>query len=380
MEYFSILESSASYEEARDRLLQLLQEKPGDGGVLKMLAVVSSLLGQTAQAFRYFHKAIQVNPQDSEAHYSMATLYLQHGNYPAGFAEYEWRHNRAHQHAPSYAPNATLWQGRPLRDEALALRCDQGLGDNLQFIRFLPQVRERVAKIHLVCYPALVRLFSRLEGLAGVVAENEPVPRCQFHCSLASLPRIFKTTLETLPRTVPYLPLSQPIRSSTWAGRPRVGLVWRANVASPDGAYRSAPLEAFRPLADLSVDWISLQKEVTDAEREVLRTDFKADELGGSFQDLKDTADVLETLDLVVTVDTSIVHLAGALARPTWVLLPRSADWRWLLDRHDSPWYPTATLFRQVKDADWTVPIEAVRRQFEACLERRSFSHPASIM
>jgi tetratricopeptide (TPR) repeat protein len=375
VEYFSILESSANFEEARDRLLALLQEKPNDGGLLKMLGVVSGLLGQTAQAFRYYQTAIQANPQDGEAHFNVALLYLQHGNYPAGFTEYEWRRNRTHQQAPACAPDAALWDGRPLRDEPLVLRCEQGLGDNIQFIRFLPQVRERVAKIYLVCYPALHRLFSGLEGLAGIGPENESLPPCLFHASLASLPRIFKTSLETLPRTVPYLPVSPP--TPRRSARPRVGLAWRANVASADGSYRSAPLAAFRPLADLPVDWISLQMELTDEEKYILRTDFKAEDKGNSFQDLKDTADVVETLDLVVTVDTSMVHLAGAMARPTWVLLPRSSDWRWLLDRRDSPWYPTATLIRQTKDSDWSGPVRAVRRGFDAALDRGNFRDPS---
>jgi len=149
-----------------------------------------------------------------------------------------------------------------------------------------------------------------------------------------------------------------------------VGLVWRANVDSPSGNYRSVPLSALLPLANLPVDWISLQKEITDEEREILRTDFAAEERGSTFRDLKDTADLVETLDLVITVDTSVVHVAGALARPVWILLPKLSDWRWLLDRRDSPWYPTLTLFRQKRDSDWSEQVRAVHQNLQNCLDR----------
>ncbi|HEX4141130.1 MAG TPA: tetratricopeptide repeat protein [Candidatus Methylacidiphilales bacterium] len=359
MEYFRILETSGSYEEARDQLLGLLKEKPNDGAILRALAVVYGLLDQPAQVFRCYQKALQANPQDAQVHFDLGLLYLQHGNYLAGFVEYEWRRNLASLKAPANAPGAKPWDGRELREEALVLHCEQGLGDCVQFIRFLPHVRERVAKIYLVCYPALLRLFSGLEGLAGIVAEKEPLPPCQYHCSLLSLPRVFKTTLETLPKAVPYLPLAGVERLA--GARPRIGFVWRAKADSANGGYRSVPLAELRPLADLPVEWISLQKDITDEEQTMLRTEFAAEERGSTFQDLKDTADLVETLDLVLTVDTSIAHIGGALARPTWVLVPRYSDWRWLLDRSDSPWYPTAALFRQETNGDWAGPIRAVR-------------------
>jgi Tetratricopeptide repeat len=355
--------AAGRYEDARDQLLQLLKERPGDSATLRSLGLVSTRLGQPAQAFRFCHQALQANPQDAEAHFSLAILYLLHGNYEKGFIEYEWRLARENCIAHRYA-QGTVWDGRPLKDEALMLHCEQGFGDNLQFIRFLPQLRERVAKIYLACHPELVRLFSGLEGLAGIVTDKQALPPCDYHCPLLSLPRIFKTTLETLPREIPYLPAS--ISSSSDSRRPRVGLVWRANRSSPNSNYRSIPLAALQSLSNLSLDWISLQRDPDDNEREILRTHFKAEDLGGTFHDFKDTADCLETLDLILTVDTSVVHLAGALGRPTWMLLPRWADWRWLLDRPDSPWYPTLTLFRQTLDGDWNHPLQAVREKLLA--------------
>ncbi len=364
MEYYDLLASSGSHEEARDRLLELLREKPDDGAILRALAVVYGLLDQPAQVARSYQKAIRANPQDAESHFNLALLYLQHGNYLPGFIEYEWRVPQAKMKPPANAPGAVPWDGRVLREEALVVHCEQGLGDCVQFIRFLPLVRERVAKIYLVCYPALLRLFSGLEGLAGIVTDKDTLPACAFHCPLLSLPRIFKTTMETLPRTIPYLPVTGVERPA--GTRRRIGLVWRANAVSRNGSYRSVPLADLRPLADLPVDWISLQKDPTEEERAVLRADFAAEDGGSAFQDMKDTADVVETLDLVLTVDTSVAHIGGALGRSTWVMLPRYSDWRWLLDRSDSPWYPTVTVFRQKAEDSWAELIRAVRQSLQS--------------
>jgi Tetratricopeptide repeat len=368
VEDYGLLESSASYEEARDRLLMLLQEKPDDGSLLRSLAVVYGLLGEPAKVFRCYQKAIKSNPRDGESHFNLALLYLQHGNYTPGFIEYEWRLNRVHRSAPANALGAELWDGRPLREEALLLHTEQGFGDSVQFIRFLDQVRQRAEKIYLSCPSALLRLFSGLDGLAGVVAEGQPLPRCHFHCSLLSLPHLFNTTIESLPGKIPYLPVSQMARPQL--ERPRIGLAWRAKTSSPNGAYRSMPLADFRPLIGLPVDWVSLQKDVTDEEKQVLTEEFAAEERGSTLQDFKDTADLIETLDLVLTVDTSAAHISGALNRPTWVLVPQYSDWRWLLDRDDSPWYPSVTVFRQKVNGDWSGQVDAILQRLRDGLNR----------
>ena len=356
-------------EEARGLLLALLKERPASSAVLRSLGLVSLRLGQPTQAARYCRQAVQADPQDSEAHFSLALLLLLNGNYEQGWVEYEWRLTRDNCVAHRYAQGAR-WDGRPLEDEALMLHCEQGFGDNLQFIRFLPLLRHRVKKIYLACHPELVRLFSGLEGLAGIVTDQQPLPCCQFHCPLLSLPYLFKTTLATIPQKVPYLPVSNPLPEGP--RRPRVGLVWRANRSSSNSSYRSVALAALRTLANLPVDWISLQRDPDIDEREILEIDFKAQDIGATFRDFKDTSDRLESLDLILTVDTSVAHLAGALGRPTWLLLPKCSDWRWLQDRSDSPWYPTMSLFRQATDGDWDGPLNSVRQKLESFLAARS--------
>jgi hypothetical protein len=346
-------------EESREILRAVLHETRG-ATELRSLGHACARLGETSLAVRCFRGAIDAEPMNSEAHFSFALFLLQHGNYEQGFIEYEWRLNRERCVVPRYAEGATLWDGRLLEDGALMLHCEQGFGDNLQFIRFLSQVRARVKTIYLACHPELVRLFSGLEGLAGIVTDGQPLPKCEFHCPLLSLARIFKVRLETLPRQVPYLP-APAIEARVKSARKRVGLVWRASRASPNGAYRSVALADLRPLAGLPIDWVSLQKDPDAEEQKILRDDFRALESGSAFHDFQDTAECVQGLDLVLAVDTSVAHVAGALGRPTCLLLPRWTDWRWLLDRDDSPWYPTMTIFRQETDGDWKGPLAALR-------------------
>jgi tetratricopeptide (TPR) repeat protein len=352
-------------EETREILRALHFETPNAVPELRALGQTCARLGESALAFRCFRQAVQVDPQSSDAHFSLALLYLQHGNYEHGFVEYEWRLNRENCIIPRYAGEAPFWDGRVLDGEALMLHCEQGFGDNLQFIRFLPQVRERVKTIHLACHPELVRLFSGLEGVASIVTDGEPVPRCEFHCPLLSLPRLFKVTLETLPRSMPYLPVPR-VEPRAPSARKRIGLVWRASRASPNGAYRSVPLADLRPLTDLPLDWVSLQKDPDAEELQILREDFRAEERGNGFRDFQDTAECVQDLDAVISVDTSVVHVAGALGRPTHLLLPRVTDWRWLLNRSDSPWYPTMTIYRQEKEGDWSSPLAKLRAELVA--------------
>ncbi len=357
-------------DEVREILRAVLHGTPNSAPALRALALTCAKLEQDALALRCFRTALQIDPLDGEVHFSYALFLLQRGSYEHGFIEYEWRLNRDNCIVPRYAEGATLWDGRALQDKALMLHCEQGFGDNLQFIRFLPQLRERVNTIYLACHPELVRLFSGLEGLAGIVTDKQPLPKCEFHCPLLSLARIFKVTLETLPRGVPYLPVPKiPPRDKS--ARKRIGLAWRASRASPNGAYRSVSLADLRPLANLPVDWISLQKDPDAGEQQILRDDFHAQERGSAFHDFQDTADCMQSLDLAVSVDTSVVHVAGALGRPTCLLLPKSTDWRWLLNRTDSPWYPTATLYRQETEGDWNRPLAALRETIESLMLRK---------
>jgi len=358
--------NQGDYENARRLLEDLAAKRPDDPAVLRGLALVLIRLDEPKRAFANLQKALKVAPNDAEAHFSLATFYLSRGNYPQGFVEYEWRLSLPKCIAPRYAGEAAFWDGRSLEGESLMLHCEQGVGDAMQFIRFLPQVRERVRTIHLACHPGLVRLFSELEGLAGIVTEKQEVPRCDFHCPLLSLPRIFGTTLETLPRTVPYLPV--PTVQQTVGTMPRVGLVWRAGAPNAGGSYRSATLRELLPWAEAPVEWVNLQKDANAEEKALLRSAFRVAGEGPALRDFQETAEVVQGLDLVISVDTSPLHVAGGLGKPIWIPVPRWADWRWLTGRADSPWYPTATLFRQERDRDWSGPVREIGLQLRKWL------------
>ena len=343
-------------------LLEHLHQTGTSAQILRGLAQVNTRLSRPAKALRYALEAVRKFPQDADAHFTLALLYLLHGNCEQGFTEYEWRLNRdVSMIVPEYAEGRQLWDGRPLESEPLLLHCEQGFGDNLQFIRFLPQLKERVKTIYLACHPELFRLFSKLEGLAGLVTEKQPIPSCEVHCPLLSLPHRLKVRLDNIPQA-PYLFASSSSSEQFYKqNKPRVGLVWRAKLASPNGHYKSVTLKELLPLTTLPVEWISLQKDPDRAEKEMLQNHFHAQEMGGNFQDFLDTADGLSGLDYLITVDTSVAHLAGAMGVKTLLLLPKWPDWRWLLDRSKSPWYPNMTLFRQDKDRNWSHAIDQLK-------------------
>jgi len=271
-----------------------------------------------------------------------------------------------------------MWDGRPLNGQRVLIHAEQGLGDSIQFIRYAPRIVERGGVVVVECQQALVELFKTARGVSEVVAAGEPLPPFDFHVPMLSQPLVFKTTLETIPGEIHYL-TADPARCEIWRqkiggerSRLRAGLVWGGNPANPGDRTRSIRLEKLLPLLRVEgVDFFSLQKdrgaeqirEVPGAARIIDHT--------GSLSSFAETAALLVQLDLVISVDTAIVHLAGALGRPVWALLPLAPDWRWLLNRYDSPWYPTLRLFRQPRIADWDSVIVEVREQLEAFVKSR---------
>ena len=246
----------------------------------------------------------------------------------------------------------------------MLLHNEQGLGDALQFCRYVPLLRDRGAEIILEIESPLQELLSRLPGISRCIAKGDPLPAFDFHCPLTSLPLAFSTTLDTVPAEVPYLP--QP---SEGAGpqlgpseRPRIGLVWSGNPNHTNDRNRSLPFRELLPLFDgVAAEFVSLQKNLHPEDEELMRQRSDVLDLGPALRDFCATAAVVEQLDLIISVDTSVAHLAGGLGRPLWILLPYIPDWRWLLDRDDSPWYPSARLFRQTATRDWAEVVERVR-------------------
>lgn len=328
--------------------------------------------GQAADAFE---NALRCNPDDPDARYGKAWTSLLTGDFAQAWAGFERRWNPG---GPRY-PNCPVWKGETFHGRTLLLYAEQGLGDAIFFVRYVPLVAERGGRILIECAKPLRRFFQTLPSVSSVFVFGEPAPDFDVQASFFSLPRIFGTTLHQIPRKVPYLGV--PEESTVQlppaeSGRMKVGLVWECSGLPLWGQNRSVPLTALAPLLTLSnVSFYSLQ--VGPGSRQLQESPFHENiiDLGPQLTDFGATASAISQLDLVITVDTSASHVAGALAKPVWVLLPFAPDWRWMLERTDSPWYPTVRLFRPAKPGDWTGVVAAVR---EALLEQSRAIQPVS--
>ncbi|AOI76222.1 tetratricopeptide repeat protein [Burkholderia sp. NRF60-BP8] len=316
-------------------------------------------------ALAAYDRAIALRPDYAEAHFARASLYLIEGDFARGWPEYEWR-LRDTQLARHYRPfTQPAWQGdTPLGGRTVLIHAEQGFGDTLHFCRYVPLVAARGARVVFEVQPPLRALMASLPGAVDVIARGDPLPAFDCQVPLLSLPHAFRTDEATIPYAGAYLH-ADPQRTRQWEAllgerrRPRIGIAWAGNPAHRNDHNRSIDFARLAPLFDLDVDWISLQKPVRErdaallAAAPVLRVD---DELG----DFADTAALIGALDLVIAVDSAVAHLAGALGHAVWVLLPDPAEWRWMRTRGDSPWYPSARLFRQAAPGDWTGAIDAV--------------------
>jgi tetratricopeptide (TPR) repeat protein len=315
-------------------------------------------LHQLDEAVASYDRALELRPDYADAHFGRAAALLRKGALREGFAEYEWRRRR-HDAQQRVLPGPE-WDGVEAAGRRLLVYTEQGYGDAVQFARYVPLLAARGATVLLECQPALVRLFTSLAGVSQVLARGEPLPAFDAHVPLMSLPRLFGTELESIPSAVPYL--APPARLlGEWRtrigsdGQRRVGLVWAGTPNPSWRSPRSVPASALAPLASISgVRFFSLQKD------EAERPPFDITDLSRELDDFASTVAALSCLDLVISVDTAAAHLAGALGRPVWLMLPQAADWRWLLDREDSPWYPTMWLFRQPIWGDWQSVVQAV--------------------
>ena len=260
-----------------------------------------------------------------------------------------------------------IWRGEPLNGARILLHAEQGLGDSIQFLRYVPMVHAAGGKVILNVPSALARLAASVHGVDTLTIDEEIPPTFDRHCPLMSLPLAFKTTLDSIPSQTPYLTVPEDALRAAKAHigptqKRRIGLVWSGNPKCTEDQIRSMPLSCFEPLLDLEgLQFFSLQLGPAAAQLAAIQKPIT--DLRHAINDLADTAALMTHLDMIMTVDTSMAHLAGALAKPTWVLLPSAPDWRWLMDREDSPWYPTVRLFRQPTFGDWTSVIARVRHE-----------------
>nr|WP_249158220.1 tetratricopeptide repeat protein [Bradyrhizobium jicamae] len=324
------------------------------------LAVALRNAGRIDEALEVSHRAIALDPDQPLAHYNHAHFLLMNGDLEAGFEEYRWRRQCKSLSDGDPVFTEPEWQGEPLDGRTLLLFAEYGLGDALQFVRYLPMAADMGGPVVLQVQPALAALLRTIRPDVTVAARGEPLPPFDLQLPLMSLPRIFRTTLDSIPADIPYLQ-ADPARVTRWqrvlggVSALKVGVVWSGNPCHKGDRQRSLSAEAVLPrLVVPCVQLYSLQKEPRPEDRPVLaRLGGDVVDLALALGDFADTAAAVAALDLVIAVDTSVAHLAGALGRPVWVLLPYALDWRWLRDREDSPWYPTMRLFRQRAPQAW---------------------------
>lgn len=327
-------------------------------------------LGQREEARAQFREAIAIKPDFAAAHFNEACELLADGNFTEGFRQYEWRLRL--NGTPIRTFGRPLWSGdaAAIDGRCILLHAEQGLGDTLQFVRYAPRIASLGARIVLEVQPALRDLIARTFPEMQVVAQGDALPEFDFHCPLLSLPRVLGTTLRSVPTGPPYI-AADARHAERWAarldGRSRlkVGLVWAGNRGHANDRNRSLDFARLAPLLrDTSCAFYSLQ--VGPRAADLHQIPGTVDDLSAELTDFEQTAAALANLDLVLSVDTSVCHLAGAMGRPTWVLLPFAPDWRWLRARDDSPWYPTMRLFRQRAPGDWDTVVLRLARAIAA--------------
>ena len=332
------------------------------------LGTVLRSLHRLEDACRAFRTAIELNPEFALAQFNLGTTLLLAGRYAEGWPGY--RHHARVAGSPLLGAPSTEWDGRPIPGRRLLVYADQGLGDTIQFARFLPLCkRTSRAQVVFRCQPALRRLLAQCEGVDELCTTDDPVPPFDFQVPLASLPGTFSVTIDQVGLGPPYLtpPAELPPRmgnlfDETTAGR-RVGLVWQGNPRQARDVVRSCPLEKLVPLLALpEIHYFSLQCDAGGrSQLGASPVAGRVADVGGFLEDFAHTAAVLARLDLLITVDTAIAHLAGSLGRPVWTMLCHTPDWRWHLDRCDSPWYASMRLFRQPTWGDWESVVEQIR-------------------
>ena len=366
-------------EEALHSLEQVLAVSTDQADALRGMGVTLEILNRRREALDCLERSLQLKPGHAEALCNRGFAHLALGHLPQGFRDMEQRWETRHLRGARLKTSAPLWLGeQPLRGRTLLLHHEQGFGDTLQFVRYIPLLAPFGGRLILRLPPPLFELMRSLPGGAQLVSDREPLPAHDFHCPLMSLPLPLGTTLETIPAVVPYL-AADAARVAHWRGklhgdgRPRIGVVWAGRQFKPVNRRRDMRLEILRPLLQLDAQLVSLQKEIPEADQPLIVDFPQLARLGETATDFADTAALIENLDLVVTVDSAVAHLAGALGKPVWIMNRHAACWRWMEQRSDSPWYPTARLFRQPALGDWDgLVLEVVGAMRKWLAQRRS--------
>jgi FKBP-type peptidyl-prolyl cis-trans isomerase 2 len=327
--------------------------------------------GEFDEAIQSYKKTIDIAPDHAEAHWNIALINLLLGNFEKGWKGYEWRW-KLKDIIVKRDFSQPLWDGTDIKDRTILLHAEQGFGDTIQFIRYAPLVAQRGAKVIVECQKELVRLLKNVVGIHRIIAHGEELPDFDIHCPILSLPGIFGTDLTNIPAKIPYihadLSLIKKWHDTIASNNSEyhVGLVWSGDPSFKDFHLKSCSLKSFAPLAQAAnITFYSLQKGDASEQARNVPEGIKLIDYTDKIHDFSDTAAIIKNLDLIISIDTDVAHLGGALGKPVWTLLPFIPDWRWMLNRNDSPWYPTMKLFRQTSRGDWQLVIEKVKKALE---------------
>jgi tetratricopeptide (TPR) repeat protein len=358
--------------EANDRALAIAPQYP-TAWLNRGKALMQ--LNRCDDAIASYREALAIRKDFADAHFNNALALLTRGDYARGFAEYEWRWRRSEMPAQK-SRGKPLWLGEyPLAGKTVLLHAEQGLGDTIQFARYAPLLAASGARVVLEVQDELKRLLGRLDGVAAVIARGEQSPPFDVHCPLGSLPLALHTEPGAVPAQIPYL-AADTAQVEKWSTRldalprPRIAIAWSGNPSHDNDRNRSIPFARLAPLFACCGDgktagFISIQRDLRAEDAAALAVETSVTHLGAALSDFSDTAALLALCDFVIAVDTAAVHLAGAMGRPVWVLVPFAPDWRWTRDGESTPWYPTARLFRQTALGDWDGVIARVAEELK---------------
>jgi hypothetical protein len=354
------------FAEAEAACRRALELRPDYARAMTNLGAAVAEQGRSAEAIQLHLRAIQLEPELNEAHWNLAMVSLRVGDLKRGFAEYEWRF-KGPDGVKLSKYTAPRWDGRDLAGKTILLHGEQGIGDIIQFVRYAPLIAAKKGRIVLVCHREICRLMEHIPVIAEAVPFDVPPPPHDFYCPTFSLPFIFGTTLALIPAYTPYI-VPPADRIQHWGQRLgpvgnmiRVGLVWSGRPEFKDNPARSIKLTELAPLAAVAgMEFHILQKGPAAMEAKNPPSGMRLISHDSQLADFTETAALIANLDLIVSVDTAPAHLAGAMGKQVWVLLHKPADWRWMLERSDNPWYPTMVLFRQTTAGQWKEVIDRV--------------------
>ena len=372
----TLLVEANRFDEAVVYYTLFAEIEPGRAEVYQSRGLCHQRRARYEQAIADYERALQLEPDNAHAQWNLSLISMLMGKFEAGWVgrEARWKANGWVERSFTQP----RWRGqKAIAGRTILLHADEGIGDAIQFSRYVPMVAALGARVILEVQPPVHPLLAGLPGLAHSLPRDHPLPEFDLHCPLASLPLAFQTRIETIPLPVSCLPSIPEILRDQWErwlgphDRLRVGLVWSGNQGHANDHNRSTTLRVLLPMLDLDVTFVSLQKDPREQDRITLCECANVRDANEHLTDFLATAALVSCLDLVITVDTSVAHLAGTLGCPVWIMLPFAPDYRWLLDRDDSPWYPTARLFRQDETRDYARVVDRLRRELMAMIRAK---------